>query len=102
MPRVLSKDDDVTDHATSAEDLYSILFNWNNPYKKSAQSHVCHSIKFGERFRSFKIFHSEPLISQTQILKSAELVDHFDFSAKTLAKTYNNTFLIPNFKLQDL
>lgn len=37
--------------------------------------------------RSFKIFHSEPLTSQTQILNSAELVDRFDFSAKTLAKT---------------
>lgn len=54
--------------------------------------------------RSFKIFHSEPLTSQTQILNSAELVDRFDFSAKTLSSKNSiiNTFLILDFKLHDL
>lgn len=106
IPRVLFRDDDVTDHAP-AKNLYclhtvsvTILMN----------SRLNYTFAFDKVWRTFlsvfRTFHLEPLITQTRILNLAEPVDRFNFSLhlsttqfisrpRLYQKQYDNTFFSP-------
>lgn len=80
---MLSRDDDVTDHATS-KSVTILITSWLN-HMFAIQLSLENVLKV------FRTFHPEPLI--TQILNSAEPVDRFDYIFLTFV--YDAVYIPP-------